>query len=59
LFDSSDFNEDFVNKNYDWDAAIQRASGEQAGTFTEVSRYSNSEKVLKKLNSFLPLASVR
>ena len=30
-----DFNRDFINKTYDWDAAMQRASGEDS-TFSEV-----------------------
>ena len=31
----TDFKRDFINKTYDWDAAMQRASGEDS-TFSEV-----------------------
>jgi hypothetical protein len=38
MFDTSDFSQDFVNKNYDWNAAMQRASGQETATFSQVNQ---------------------
>jgi hypothetical protein len=37
IVDISDFNQDFVNKTYDWDAAMQQALGKKS-TFSEVNK---------------------